>query len=175
MGYGRQELAAAVAAEGLRPLLPSCGSPPGFDELLANCWHRDPASRPTMTMVAEALEGIRTSIPAWVQAEPWQQRQGQQPADGGAGPSVNEGSRDQRNGASASISPGCSLFQGDRRPAGLAKRTCWLGKEDCTDGVGYRPTVSAGLCILFLSDVFQRRHAFHQLHASISSATLRSV
>lgn len=50
MGYGRQELAAAVCAEGLRPLLPrSC--PPGFSALMNACWAKEPTLRPSFSQV----------------------------------------------------------------------------------------------------------------------------
>lgn len=46
MGYGRQELAAAVAVEGLRPSVR--GDTPGqLKQLLEACWEADPALRPT--------------------------------------------------------------------------------------------------------------------------------
>ena len=57
MGYGRQELAAAVAAEGLRPLLPK-RCPPGYAALMAACWEREPAARLSFVEVAAALERI---------------------------------------------------------------------------------------------------------------------
>ncbi len=57
MGYGRQELAAAVAAEGLRPLLPK-RCPAGYAALTAACWEREPHARPSFAEVARALERL---------------------------------------------------------------------------------------------------------------------
>eukprot|EP00775_Hariotina_reticulata_P006807 gene6807-7023_t len=45
-GYGRQELATAVAAEGLRPRLPK-QAPTGLIDLLQAAWDLNPALRPT--------------------------------------------------------------------------------------------------------------------------------
>ncbi|KAF8055592.1 SEC13B [Scenedesmus sp. PABB004] len=56
-GYGRQELAAAVAAEGLRPSLPR-GGPAGLAELLASAWQRDPAARPSAAALRDRLAGL---------------------------------------------------------------------------------------------------------------------
>lgn len=68
MGYGRQELAAAVAAAGLRPTLPG-KSPPGFADLMAACWAADPAQRPPMDAVAQALAAMQAALPAWQAAQ----------------------------------------------------------------------------------------------------------
>lgn len=57
MGYGRQELCAAVAAEGLRPTLPKM-CPAGYSKLMRNCWQKDPALRPTMTEVRNELQEL---------------------------------------------------------------------------------------------------------------------
>lgn len=72
-GYGRQELASAVAAEGLRPTLPSqhSGVPAGLLQLLQSAWCLDPQQRPTAQQMRDAL------------AELLQQAQ-QQQADAGA-------------------------------------------------------------------------------------------
>lgn len=64
-GYGRQELAAAVAAEGLRPLLPAAGAPPGFVELMRECWALDPAARPAAADVARRLAEIAAGVHGW--------------------------------------------------------------------------------------------------------------
>ena len=53
----RQELAAAVAAEGLRPTQ-ARGAPPGFNTLLAACWALDPAARPSAAAVAVELSRL---------------------------------------------------------------------------------------------------------------------
>ena len=132
MGYGRQELAVAVAAEGLRPLLPPGDSPPGFEQLLAHCWQRDPASRPTMAMVAEALGGIGAAIPAWIQANPWQQlRRGGQ-----------DQGRQQAGGIDATWDTGLGHVDiaisstNPLRPEGVG--------DDSPDAAAYRPTITAG-------------------------------
>ncbi len=57
MGYGRQELAAAVAAEGLRPMLPR-RCPPGLAALLGRCWDADPGRRPSFAAVRAELEAL---------------------------------------------------------------------------------------------------------------------
>jgi len=64
MGYGRQELAVAVCAQGLRPL-PStdprvCRHPafPFLLQLLDRCWVGDPSRRPSASQVRQELEHI---------------------------------------------------------------------------------------------------------------------
>ncbi|KAG2437968.1 hypothetical protein HXX76_005583 [Chlamydomonas incerta] len=66
MGYGRQELAAAVCAEGLRPLLPrSC--PPGFAALMNACWAKEPRERPSFSQVVDALDKLAAEeLPRWL-------------------------------------------------------------------------------------------------------------
>ncbi|KAI8470546.1 MAG: phosphatase 2C-like domain-containing protein [Monoraphidium minutum] len=64
-GYGRQELAAAVAAEGLRPLLPAGGCPPGYQELISACWALDAAARPSAADVARRLAEIAGGLHEW--------------------------------------------------------------------------------------------------------------
>lgn len=59
MGYGRQELSGAVAAEGLRPTLPK-SSPKGYSELMTRCWNLDPAQRPTISEIIGKLKGMRS-------------------------------------------------------------------------------------------------------------------
>ena len=61
MGYGRQELATAVAAEGLRPSIPP-GVPAEAAAVLRAGWHADPAQRPTASTVAKALQRIALTI-----------------------------------------------------------------------------------------------------------------
>jgi serine/threonine protein phosphatase PrpC len=56
-GYGRQELAAAVASEGLRPLLPKA-APEGYRQLLTACWELDPHQRPTAAAVRDAVAAL---------------------------------------------------------------------------------------------------------------------
>lgn len=51
MGYGRHELAVAVAAEGLRPSIPVT-TPPEVCALLTAGWHVDPAQRPSAASMA---------------------------------------------------------------------------------------------------------------------------
>lgn len=51
MGYGRHELAVAVAAEGLRPSIPAL-TPPEICALLRSGWHVDPAQRPSAASMA---------------------------------------------------------------------------------------------------------------------------
>jgi hypothetical protein len=68
MGYGRLELAAAVAAQGLRPTLPK-SSPPGYDALLDACWAHDPAQRPSCSRVRAELAAIAAALPAWLAAQ----------------------------------------------------------------------------------------------------------
>lgn len=67
MGYGRQELAGAVAAEGLRPTLPR-SSPTGFSELMVQCWDHNPDKRPEVRHIIRELKGMQT-MAACVTAE----------------------------------------------------------------------------------------------------------
>mmetsp|Transcript_1029 Transcript_1029/g.2575 ORF Transcript_1029/g.2575 Transcript_1029/m.2575 type:complete len:622 (-) Transcript_1029:92-1957(-) len=57
MGYGQAELAAAVASEGLRPLLRP-DTPPALARLLEACWLLRPADRPSMEQVAQVLHSM---------------------------------------------------------------------------------------------------------------------
>jgi serine/threonine protein phosphatase PrpC len=53
-GYGRQELTAAVAAEGLRPTLPH-SAPAGLQQLLQAAWSLDPQQRPSAQEMRDRL------------------------------------------------------------------------------------------------------------------------
>uniref|UniRef100_A0A061SFA0 Protein kinase and pp2c-like domain-containing n=1 Tax=Tetraselmis sp. GSL018 TaxID=582737 RepID=A0A061SFA0_9CHLO len=57
MGYGRAELAAAVASEGLRPLLRG-DTPPALASLLEACWRLDPRERPTVRQALQELDAM---------------------------------------------------------------------------------------------------------------------
>ncbi len=63
MGYGRQELAAAVAAEGLRPTVPG-GAPPALHALLQACWAADPAVRPSAEQLQASLQDLAAEAEA---------------------------------------------------------------------------------------------------------------
>jgi hypothetical protein len=63
MGYGQQELAAAVAAEGLRPTLRP-DAPPRLAELLCACWDREPSKRPPAAEVAATLQELAACLEA---------------------------------------------------------------------------------------------------------------
>ncbi|GIL61123.1 hypothetical protein Vafri_15520 [Volvox africanus] len=76
MGYGRMELAAAVCAEGLRPLLPrTC--PPSFAALMQWCWRSEPSQRPTFPQVLGALKDLAEEVVHWEQRQQQQQQQQQ--------------------------------------------------------------------------------------------------
>lgn len=70
MGYGRQELAAAVVGEGLRPLQPA-GLPPALALLLDRCWAADPHERPSFVQIADELRHIQAKLEA-EQQQTWQ-------------------------------------------------------------------------------------------------------
>ncbi|GAB4815737.1 hypothetical protein N2152v2_002783 [Parachlorella kessleri] len=63
MGYGRQELAAAVAAEGLRPTLPP-STPTSVRALLEASWRREPSARPRAADVAARLAALAGELGA---------------------------------------------------------------------------------------------------------------
>jgi serine/threonine protein phosphatase PrpC len=73
-GYGRQELAAAVASEGLRPLLPKA-APEGYRQLLTACWQLDPEQRPTAAAVRDAVAALLQQLGAGGPSSPNQQQQ----------------------------------------------------------------------------------------------------
>jgi Protein tyrosine and serine/threonine kinase len=54
----RQELAAAVVGEGLRPLQPA-GLPPALGQLLDRCWAAEPSQRPSFVRIAEELRHMQ--------------------------------------------------------------------------------------------------------------------
>lgn len=58
MGYGRQELAAAVVGEGLRPILAD-DLPEGLPVLLTACWSAEPSERPTAAALAAELRRLQ--------------------------------------------------------------------------------------------------------------------
>eukprot|EP00955_Chlamydomonas_euryale_P067803 359937-Chlamydomonas_euryale.AAC.29 len=85
LGYGRQELAAAVAAEGLRPLLPRVEMPPGYEDLVCECWAHEPVRRPRMADVAARMRGLVAALPEWQQ-----RAHGQAPGSPAVGAAVGE-------------------------------------------------------------------------------------
>ena len=62
MGYGRQELAAAVAAEGLRPTIAD-GALPAVIRLLRSCWDADHERRPSASELAIKLAALASRYP----------------------------------------------------------------------------------------------------------------
>ena len=60
MGYGHQELKAAVVGEHLRPTL-CANAPPPLNDLVQACWCADPTDRPTIAEVRRALGSILVS------------------------------------------------------------------------------------------------------------------
>jgi serine/threonine protein phosphatase PrpC len=68
MGYGRQELAAAVAAEGLRPTI-APRAPASVIKLLKLCWDADYTRRPRAREVAEKLKALSAQYPWQVEEE----------------------------------------------------------------------------------------------------------
>lgn len=54
----RQELAAAVVGEGLRPLAGE-STPEALQSLLDACWQREPSSRPTASQIVAALSQMQ--------------------------------------------------------------------------------------------------------------------
>ncbi|KAK3255233.1 hypothetical protein CYMTET_35575 [Cymbomonas tetramitiformis] len=61
MGYGRLQLAAAVAGEGLRPI-PRDDTPAGLLDLLHSCWDLDPTKRPGAQAVQDTLLSLRAEL-----------------------------------------------------------------------------------------------------------------
>lgn len=72
-GYGRQELTAAVAAEGLRPTLPH-SAPAGLKQLLQAAWSLDPQQRPSAQEMRDSLAGLLQQQQGGVGAPRKQQR-----------------------------------------------------------------------------------------------------
>eukprot|EP00271_Cylindrocystis_brebissonii_P013222 TRINITY_DN328_c0_g1_i5.p1 TRINITY_DN328_c0_g1~~TRINITY_DN328_c0_g1_i5.p1 ORF type:complete len:470 (+),score=99.66 TRINITY_DN328_c0_g1_i5:507-1916(+) len=61
MDYSEQQLASAISAEALRPVLVTSANPctpPGLPELIDRCWQQDPAMRPSMDEIMEELHRI---------------------------------------------------------------------------------------------------------------------
>jgi hypothetical protein len=110
----RQELAAAVAAEGLRPMLPrSC--PPGWGRLMGTCWARDPSQRPSLGHMQAALAAmLREELPAWEA----QQR-------GGASGVQVQGGSGEEGGPEA-----MACGSGDCTPAGAGQARGGGGAQD---------------------------------------------
>lgn len=78
MGYGRQELAAAIAADGLLPLTKD-DTPASFAAMLKACWSLHPADRPSAQQMLLSLQAMQT--------EEWAANGHQHPA---AEPSLEE-------------------------------------------------------------------------------------
>ena len=72
----RQELAAAIVSEGLRPLLRS-DTPEELAELLEACWHIDAKQRPTAEKLALSLQRLLPEI----SKESWGRRKSPTPAN----------------------------------------------------------------------------------------------
>jgi serine/threonine protein phosphatase PrpC len=72
-GYGRQELTAAVAAEGLRPTLPH-SAPAGLQQLLQAAWSLDPHHRPSAQEMRDRLAALLQQHQAEVGMRRKQQR-----------------------------------------------------------------------------------------------------
>lgn len=66
MGYGRQELAAAVVSEGLRPIL-SPTTPDAMLTVLDAGWHEDPAQRPTFEAISRDVLALARDAPDTLQ------------------------------------------------------------------------------------------------------------
>lgn len=136
-GYGRQELAAAVAAEGLRPRLPAGGAPPGYAELMASCWALDPSQRPSAADVARRLAEIARDVHAWEEARRAEaaqcQEQGQQQQQLATGPGM------QRELSAQTLSPMMTPCVSVRNLAGMemidsdSGRSSWTGAEEEQD------------------------------------------
>ena len=59
LGHCRQDLSAAIAAEGLQPLMRP-DTPADLRELLESCWQLDPSKRPTAEQVEQRLQDMKT-------------------------------------------------------------------------------------------------------------------
>lgn len=60
----RQELAAAIATDGLLPLIKD-DTPASFATMLKACWSLDPANRPSAQEMLQSLQAMQTE--AWAQ------------------------------------------------------------------------------------------------------------
>ncbi|CAG9460345.1 unnamed protein product [Pedinophyceae sp. YPF-701] len=89
MGYGQQELAAAVCGEGLRPL-PAASTPPALQALLDRCWVADPAQRPAAAEVVATLEELLERLPADHRASTEHEEAMTLPGESSQGASVTE-------------------------------------------------------------------------------------
>ena len=134
MGYGRQELAVAVAAEGLRPLMTGC-APPGVAQLLRRCWQRDPRARPTMGEARSLLATVLEGLPAW-------QLQQQQASEEEFVPGRHLGDPQERVDAVLLAGSNCEHILSPHLQLQEAG-TAFLHTAQAEEG-GYRPVVTAG-------------------------------
>ena len=125
-GYGRQELAAAVAAEGLRPRLPAGGCPPGYAELVAECWALDPARRPAAAGVARRLAEIAGGLHEWEAALAAAAAAAPSPAAAAAG---LERAGSGGSALPAGMTPSASALSLARDIDSDSGRSSWTGKE----------------------------------------------
>ena len=58
LGHCRQELSAAIAAEGLQPLMRP-DTPADLRELLESCWRLDPSKRPSAAQLEQRLQAMQ--------------------------------------------------------------------------------------------------------------------
>ena len=138
MGYGRQELAVAVAAEGLRPLMAGC-APPGVAQLLWSCWQRDPRVRPTMGEARSLLAAVLEGLPAW---QLLQQQQQQPASEEEVVPGRHLGESQERVDAVLLAGSGCErIFNPCRQLQEV--RAAFPHTAQDEEG-GYRPIITAG-------------------------------
>ena len=64
MNYSEQQLSAAVTSQGLRPVLagPESRTPLELSTLIEQCWHGDPARRPSFDYIVESLHEITAKL-----------------------------------------------------------------------------------------------------------------
>ena len=64
MNYSEQQLSSAVTSEGLRPIIagPESGTPSELSTLIEQCWHGDPAERPSFNDIVESLHEITAKL-----------------------------------------------------------------------------------------------------------------